>query len=67
VEIWFNIITQRAIRRGTFRNAPDLVQRIESFVEDYNKSKEPFAWTATAESILEKVSRLCKTIAGTQH
>ena len=67
VEIWFNIITQRAIRRGTFRSVPDLVQRIESFVEEYNKSKQPFSWTATAESILEKVSRLCKAIAGTQH
>jgi len=32
VEIWFNIITQRAIRRGTFRSVKDLVNNIGRFV-----------------------------------
>ena len=67
VETWFNIITQRAIRRGTFRSVPDLVARINTFVETYNRNTSPFVWTATAESILEKVERLCKAIAGTGH
>jgi len=30
VEIWFNIITQRAIRRGTFRRVKDLIAKIEN-------------------------------------
>lgn len=67
VEIWFNIITQRAIRRGTFRSVKDLVANIECFVKHYNAKSTPFTWTATADSILEKIARLCKTIAGTQH
>ncbi|MFQ5792603.1 MAG: IS630 family transposase [Acidobacteriota bacterium] len=67
VEIWFNIITQRAIRRGTFRNVKDLTTNIERFVKAYNKNSSPFAWTATADSILEKLTRLCKSVAGTQH
>jgi hypothetical protein len=32
VEIWFNRITQRAIRRGTFRNVKELVTKIDQFV-----------------------------------
>lgn len=67
VEIWFNIITQRAIRRGTFRSVRDLVAKIESFVQHYNKHSRPFTWTATADSILEKIGRLCKAVAGTAH
>jgi len=51
VEIWFNIITQRAIRRGTFRSVGDLVARIDAFVHHYNRHCHPFVWTATADSI----------------
>jgi putative transposase len=67
VEIWFSIITQRAIRRGTFRSVNDLVANIEHFVRNYNKNSRPFVWTATADSILEKIQRLCEAIAGTGH
>ncbi len=67
VEIWFNIITQRAIRRGTFRSVRDLTQKIEAFVEHYNRKSRPFAWIATSDSIFEKLERLSKTIAGTGH
>jgi putative transposase len=67
VEIWFHIITQKAIRRGTFRSVKELVDKIKSFVDDYNGKSKPFMWTATADSILDKIARLCKNISGTQH
>jgi len=67
VEIWFNIITQRTIRRGTFRSVRQLVEKIQHFVERYNANTRPFAWTATADSILEKIRRLCECICGTSH
>jgi putative transposase len=67
VEIWFNIITQHAIRRGTFRSVRDLVAKIDHFVQHYNRRCHPFTWTATADSILEKIERLCKAVAGTAH
>jgi putative transposase len=67
VEIWFNIITQRAIRRGTFRSVRDLRQKIEVFVDHYNRKCQPFAWTATPDSILEKLARLSQAIVGTGH
>jgi putative transposase len=67
VEIWFNIITQQAIRRGTFRSVRDLTKKIDTFVHHYNRKSQPFAWTATADSILGKLERLSKAIAGTGH
>lgn len=67
VEIWTRIITQRAIRRGTFRSVPDLVANIERFVENYNQDSHPFLWTATADSILQKIQRLFEAVARTQH
>lgn len=67
VEIWFNIITQRAIRRGTFRSVRDLIQKIEAFAKHYNRKCQPFVWTATSDSIFEKLERLSKAIAGTGH
>ena len=67
VEIWFNLITQRAIRRGTFRSVKELVSKIEQFVAQYNLKTKPFVWTATADSILEKIRRLCQCISETQH
>ena len=67
VEIWFNLITQQAIRRGSFRGVKDLVAKIDQFVRAYNPKAKPFVWTATADSILQKIERLCKCISGTRH
>lgn len=63
----FGLITQQAIRRGSFDSVKDLVRRIEHYVQQYNLPKRPFVWTATDESILAKVERLCKAICGTEH
>ena len=59
VERWFGIITQRAVRRGSFSSVRELVAKIEQFAAAYNKTKAPFHWTATADSILEKPQQLC--------
>lgn len=67
VEIWFNIITQKAIRRGSFRSVKQLIEKIEQFVKNYNSKSNPFTWTATADSILNKLKKLLKVIHGTQH
>ena len=67
VEIWFNIITQRAIRRGTFRSVKALIAKIDQYVSQYNRSSHPFIWTATADSILAKLKRLCQRISETGH
>jgi transposase len=67
VEIWFNRITQQAIRRGTFRSVKELVEKIDHYVQNSNNHAQPFVWTATADSIFAKVQRLCERISGTGH
>ena len=67
VERWFGLITQRAIRRGSFRSTKELITRIDQFVQNYNRDCRPFCWTATADSIFAKLERLCKTTSGTRH
>src|SRR4249920_209115 len=67
VERFFALITDKAIRRGSFTSVKQLVQRIDQFVRHHNINSQPFRWTATADSILEKLHRLCSRISGTGH
>ena len=67
VERWFGLISQRAIKRGSFRSVKELVGQITEFTDRYNKTSTPFVWVATAQSILDKVERLSTRINGTLH
>ena len=57
VERWFRELTNKALRRGSFNSVPDLITAIEEYLDAHNHDPKPFVWTATAESILEKVRR----------
>jgi transposase len=57
VERFFGKLTDKAIRRGVFHSAPDLISAIEFYLQANNANPQPFTWTATADSILEKVRR----------
>jgi len=67
VERFFAHISDKAIRRGSFPSVRDLVAKIDHFVTHYNQTCQPFVWTATADSILAKLQRLCSRINGTEH
>jgi putative transposase len=67
VERFFALITDKAIRRGSFTSVKELVANIDHFVAHYNQDCRPFNWTATADSILAKLQRLCERISGTGH
>lgn len=46
IEIWFSILSRRAIRRGVFRSTADLRERILKFIDYYNDTMaKPFKWT----------------------
>ncbi len=62
VEIWFNIITKQAIRRGTFKSVKQLVNDIDNYIASYNTRAKPFKWTATAESILSRVAHVTSEV-----
>ncbi len=57
VERWFRELTDKAIRRGVFHSVPDLIEAIEQYLDAHNDQPKPLIWTATADSILEKVAR----------
>lgn len=67
IERFFATITTRRIRRGTFDSVPALEAAIEHYLVDHNAHCKPFVWTATADVILEKVSRFCQRTSETRH
>lgn len=62
VERWFGELTGKQIRRGTFVSVVDLIAAIEEYLEAWNANPKPFVWTATVESIIEKLSRCKQTL-----
>lgn len=62
VERWFGELTGKRIRRGVFVSVEDLQIAIEEFLVAWNCDPKPFVWTATVESILEKLSRCKQTL-----
>ena len=60
VERWFREITDKRIRRGVFRSVPDLEAAITEYLNVNNAAPKPFIWTASAQSILDKVTRAAK-------
>ena len=66
VERWFREITDKRIRRGSFRNVRQLIDAISAYIEHHNKNPEPFVWSAPVERILAKIAK-CKEVLGTLH
>jgi len=62
VERWFGELTRKRIRRGSFGSVTDLQRAIEEFLQAWNENPKPFVWTATVESIVEKLSRCRRTL-----
>ena len=62
VERWFGVLDDRAIRRGVFHSVEDLKAAIEAFLTSWNQDPQPFVWTATVQSITQKLSRCRRTL-----
>ena len=66
VERWLAKLTTKAIRRGAFSSVAALERAIYDYVEHSHDDPQPFVWTATSQSILDKIDR-CKRMLETQH
>ena len=62
VERWFAELTSNCVRRGSFYSVEDLKKAIQEFLDAWNENPQPFVWTATVESIMEKLSRCRQTL-----
>ena len=65
-ERFFSEITHKAIRRGCFYSVAELIETIDNYLAVNNADPKPFKWTASAESIIDKVNR-CRAICETLH
>jgi transposase len=57
VERWFEELSEKAIRRGSFVSVADLQTAIDSFLGAWNQQPKPFVWTAKVEDIIKKIER----------
>jgi len=67
VERWFATLTSKRVRRGVFRSTRQLENAIKDYLNIYNENPKPFAWTKTADQILESVARFCMRTSETAH
>jgi len=66
VERFFRDLTQNRLRRGVFRDIPELVEAIEGYIDKHNDNPKPFIWTAKASDILAKVKRARQALHNVQ-
>ena len=62
VERFFAEITDKAIRRGVFKNVAALEAAIGDYLAAHNTAPRPYTWTATVEAIMEKTNRARSTL-----
>jgi transposase len=62
VERFFGKITDERIRRGAFRSVPELIDAIDSYIQNHNENPNPFIWTKTADQIIEKLKPIYSTM-----
>jgi len=67
VERWFATLTERQLRRGTYRSTQALESALKQYVNTYNQDPKPFKWTKTADQILEALARFCKRTSDSGH
>lgn len=66
VERWFREITDKRIRRGSFKNVKELISAIQHYIDMHNQNPKVFIWTASVEKIMSKIAK-CKEVLGTLH
>ena len=63
IEVWFSILTTKALRGASFRSVKQLIEQIDAFICAYNQDAAPFEWTKVnvrAKSFAGKYSDLYK-------
>jgi transposase len=65
VERWFGLLTDKLIRRGVHTSVQALENDIKDWIATWNDNPRPFAWTKTADEILNSLADyLAKLRAG---
>jgi len=67
VERWFAALTEKRIRRGSFRSTRELETAIRTFLDHHKTQPKPFVWTKSADAILDSLARYCRRINDSGH
>ena len=67
VESWFAILTNRRLRRSSFRSTRQLEREVNRYIDASNESPTPFVWSKTADEILDSVKRFCLHTSDSHH
>jgi transposase len=47
VEVWFSILSRQALKHSSFGSAREVRDRIDAFIQAYNRDARPFRWRAS--------------------
>lgn len=62
IEIWFSILTRKALRGASFISVKQLRKAISDFIDSYNKNAAPFEWKKTrvkSVPLRQSIAKLC--------
>ena len=59
LERWFAALTEKRVRRGSYRSTKQLQEAIRDFIQLTNEDPKPFTWTKSADDILAAIQRFC--------
>jgi transposase len=67
VERWFALLTDKRLRRGTHTSLAALEKDLRDWINTWNQNPKPFAWTKTADEILDRLTAYLQRIPGAGH
>ena len=53
IELFFSILSRRLLKRGVFSSTADLKAQLLAFIERYNPTAKPFAWTYAGKPLVK--------------
>jgi len=56
IEVLFNLVQAKVLRRGVFPSKEDLVQKLLAYIDHFNEQGKAFHWTKPAEDIFRSLN-----------
>jgi transposase len=67
VERFFAALTEKQIRKASFRSTQQLEAAIRQYLDHHNTQPKPFRWTKSADDILTSLARYCERTNDSPH